>query len=393
MAEVCLATADQTSFVVVKRVHPQLLDDAESSELFTDEARLAAQLKHPNVVETLEVSEDGRGPFLAMEHLHGQSLDKVLRRARREGESVPVALAVHMATEALAGLSYAHDLASLSGVPLGIVHRDVSPANVFVTYEGAVKVLDFGIAKASTRLVRTRTGIISGKLPYMAPEQWDGDRDVDRRADIWSMGVLLWEVGSSVRLFRGESDVDVTRSLQNDDIPTLMQRWATMPPPLAEVLERALQRDRSLRFRTAEEMRRALLSAFYLDPAHARRELVSYMRRQFAAEAMATTEGLMVLTRELDGGSSLRGSMVETDDVPTAAHSAGGGSSRDLLATEDATGAAIASADSSADAVHLQTIGEPGASAADRQRVVRRRLAMGLLVGVVIAIIAVVWAC
>ena len=201
MAEVYLAAWEVAPFVhrpvVIKRLHPHFNEDPRLVRMFLDEARLLTQLDHPNVVKTLEAGViDGRC-CIAMEYLEGQPLHRVLRRAYQRG-MLPPELAVSITISVLDGLDYSHETAGENGRPLEIVHRDVSPQNVFVTNDGQVKVLDFGIAKANTQEGRTATGIVKGKVGYIAPEQAAAEA-VDRRADVWSAGVVLWEALSGTR--------------------------------------------------------------------------------------------------------------------------------------------------------------------------------------------------
>src|SRR6185437_1077783 len=177
MAEVYLAVvrgpAGFNKLVVIKQIRPQLAEDPEFLGMFLDEARLAARLSHPNVVQTNEVGQEGNRYFIAMEYLEGQPLNRILHRLQKSG-GLPLGLHIKILSDVLAGLHHAHELADYDGTALEVVHRDVTPHNVFVTYEGQVKVVDFGIAKAAGRAGETRHGVIKGKAPYMAPEQAAG---------------------------------------------------------------------------------------------------------------------------------------------------------------------------------------------------------------------------
>ena len=196
MAEVYLALAPGPQgfqkLVVVKRLHMNMEDEPMLVAMFLDEARIAARLAHPNVVQTNDVGEHEGSHFIAMEYLEGQPFDRILKHAVRDGERLPMRLAARIIADALDGLHYAHEACDYDGTPLGVVHRDVSPHNLFVTYDGVVKLLDFGIAKATTQVVETRTGLVKGKFAYMAPEQ-ARSAPADRRADVFAMGVVLWE--------------------------------------------------------------------------------------------------------------------------------------------------------------------------------------------------------
>ena len=260
MAEVYLAAWEVAPFVhrpvVIKRLHTHFNEDPRLVQMFLDEARLLCLLEHPHVVKTLEAGViDGRC-CIAMEYLEGQPLHRVLRRAWERGLLEPH-LAVSIAISVLDGLHYSHEIADAQGQPLEIVHRDVSPQNVFVTNDGQVKVLDFGIAKAKTQEGRTATGIVKGKVGYIAPEQASAQA-VDRRADIWSTGVVLWEALTGARLFKAETDAATLGLSLQGMIPNARARRPELPEALDAVLARALQRDPALRYQSAAAMRKDL---------------------------------------------------------------------------------------------------------------------------------------
>jgi serine/threonine protein kinase len=194
-------------YVVLKLILPERQSDELSVRMFLDEARLAATLNHQNVAQVFEVGEDGGVHYLAMEYVHGQDLRAILAKAGSLGIRVPIDLGLTIVVAAAAGLHHAHERRGTDGQPLGIVHRDVSPSNIMVGYDGAVRMLDFGIAKATERSVETVSGIIKGKFAYMSPEQCRG-RDVDRRSDVFALGIILYEVTTQHRCFRADSDFD-----------------------------------------------------------------------------------------------------------------------------------------------------------------------------------------
>jgi serine/threonine-protein kinase len=219
MAEVILATEIERDGserqVVIKRVLPHLADADELLQLFADEARLASLLVHPNIVRVSATgTQDGR-PYLVMEHLDGADLRQLLDAAAARGERLPAAVACGIALGVARGLAYAHELCDDSGVALEIVHRDVSPRNVFVTRGGGVKLLDFGIARARGRMARTRTGLARGKVGYMAPEQLNG-LAVDQRTDLFSLGVVLWEMLTGRDLWQRETDTAAARAVRHE---------------------------------------------------------------------------------------------------------------------------------------------------------------------------------
>ncbi|MEO7327337.1 MAG: serine/threonine-protein kinase, partial [Minicystis sp.] len=196
--------AGVTKLLVVKELKDELKSDPEFVTMFLDEARIAARLNHPNVIQTYEVGNDGEHPFIVMEYLEGQALSAVLGRVGRK--NLPLGLHLYALSQTAAGLHYAHELKGFDGAPLGLVHRDVSPHNVFVTYDGRVLLVDFGIAKAADSAGLTRAGVFKGKLGYAAPEQLEGKGNIDRRADVFALGAMLWEAIAMRRLTYGEPE-------------------------------------------------------------------------------------------------------------------------------------------------------------------------------------------
>ncbi len=243
--------------VVLKRMHASLGRDSHFVKMFLDEARLAARLGHANVVATSEVGECDGHYFIAMDYLEGVSLDRIARKYIHDGREVPLGLLLRVLCDCLDGLHYAHELRDYDGAPLGVVHRDVTPSNLFVTSSGVAKVLDFGIAKASTQDEATRTGMLKGKLAYMSPEQFY-DAPIDRRSDVWSMGVVVWEMVTGRRLFKGANDAQTYRNIMGAEVPPVGSYRRDAPAALDPVIARALARDREQRYQSAEEMRRGL---------------------------------------------------------------------------------------------------------------------------------------
>ncbi len=245
-----------TRVVAVKRMLPQFSADPEFVTMFLDEARLAARVRHPNVVATLDVVHEGDDLFIVMEYVPGESLAALMRSASRLGEPLPVPVAVSIAVGLLRGLNAAHVTTAKDGSPLGIIHRDVSPQNVHVGLDGHVRVLDFGIAKANVRFQQTREGQLKGKLAYMAPEQLRDD--VSPASDVYSAGIVTWEMLARRRLFSGENEGSLLLAVVEAEIPSLARVAPWVPADLAAVVERALQKSKDDRFRTAEEMALAL---------------------------------------------------------------------------------------------------------------------------------------
>jgi eukaryotic-like serine/threonine-protein kinase len=246
--------------VVIKRILPHLASVPEFRQMFLDEARIVARIRDDNVVQVHELGSDGDELFLVMEYLEGESVGGLLRRLVAGDEALDPWLACHIVAEAAAGLHTAHELTSDSGEPLGLVHRDISPQNAFITYAGRVKLLDFGIAKVADRTVRTATGQLKGKFQYMSPEQCLG-KPLDRRSDIWALGVMLYELTTLSQPFKRANELLTFKAICEDPVPRPTQGRPDYPVCLEPIVIRALSRDPDLRFATAKDMRRALLSA------------------------------------------------------------------------------------------------------------------------------------
>jgi serine/threonine protein kinase len=244
--------------LVVKELRQEFAGNEMLVNSFMDEARLAARLNHPNIVQTIEVGTDGGRHFMAMEYLEGPSLHRLLHRAVKLGAPLPLDLQLGLQLDVLGALDYAHRLTDFGGAALGVVHRDVSPQNILVTYEGQIKLLDFGIAKSLDAPEETRSGVLKGKTRYMAPEQAAACGRVDRRADLFSVGIMLWEAIAGHRLWDGLQDADVLRSLLAGVIPSLRDVRPDVDPGLAAVVERAMSVDPEARYPTAQAMRDAL---------------------------------------------------------------------------------------------------------------------------------------
>lgn len=259
MAEVFRAVAQGAlgfrRMFVVKRILPQYSLDPEFVEMFVAEARLCALLHHPNVVHVIEFGQEGGAYYLAMEYLHGPTVLRMMRALARRKQALPAPMAAHVAREVAAGLDYAHKLRDEEGRPRGIVHRDVSPSNLILPIAGGVRILDFGIAKAENlaRAVRTKDGVVKGKFAYTAPEQVRSG-PVDHRADVWSLGVVLWEMLTGRRLFHGENEFETVKLLLDRPIPPPSALRAGIASDLDAVVLRALERERSRRYPTAEAM-------------------------------------------------------------------------------------------------------------------------------------------
>ncbi len=238
--------------VVVKELKPELVEEPVFLQMFLDEAKLAARLNHPNIVQTNEVGNDGDRYFMAMDYLDGRGLDRVRRRAHtaKWGPSMPMLLRI--AADMLAGLDYAHKLNDFDGSPLAIVHRDISPSNVFITFDGQVKLLDFGIAKTVESMHETRAGVLKGKLSYMAPEQARGQK-VDARSDVFSAGVLLWESLAGKKMRKAGNEADLLSSLDAGDLPRVSSVKPWIPTELDEICARATAMNPAERYQSAKD--------------------------------------------------------------------------------------------------------------------------------------------
>ncbi|MBK6464538.1 MAG: serine/threonine protein kinase [Myxococcales bacterium] len=321
MATVYLAAAEGpsrfTKLVVVKQLKAELAEEYEFREMFLDEARLAARLNHPNIVQTYEVM-DGDGKYmLVMEYLEGQPLSNVRSRLIRKG-ALSVDSHVRVLAEVLEGLHAAHEAVDWDGTPLNVVHRDVSPHNVFVTFDGQVKVVDFGVAKAATSSQKTQTGVIKGKISYMAPEQALG-RKVDRRADIFAVGIMLWEAVAGRRMWKDLPDAGIIHYLAMGELPKLTEFAPDAPPALVEVCARALAPKPDDRFSTAAAMR-APIDAYLatLDPPPQLRPVGTAVAEHFAEERARIRA---VIERQLSRGPLMvTGELAPLDlpQLPTA---------------------------------------------------------------------------
>lgn len=245
--------------VVVKRILPHLASDDEFIRMFLDEARLAGRLHHPNVAQVFDVDRDGEDFFFVMELVEGRDLGAILDAIIDRGTPLALAHTLAIAIGVCKGLHYAHEKKDDDGRPFEIVHRDVSPSNVLVSFDGNVKVVDFGIARATSRHTLTQQGVLRGKLPYMSPEQIEGKR-LDRRSDIYAIGTLIYQMVTGKRPFSSDDEFALARQIPELDVPPPSQYHPDFPAELEAVVLRALTRDRDKRYQTAEELALALES-------------------------------------------------------------------------------------------------------------------------------------
>jgi len=288
MAELLLArTSGIQSFerhVVIKRIRPELASDIRFVQMFLDEARLAASLHHQHIVQVYDVGEQDGAYFFAMEYVHGEDVRSLIDCVRERGELVPLEVAAHIVIAAASGLHHAHEQLGPDRTPLGIVHRDVSPANILIGFDGSVKLVDFGLAKAM-RSVQTRTGSLKGKAGYMSPEQCHG-RPLDRRSDVFALGIVLYEIATARRLFQAGNDFLTMAAIVGGEVPPPSTFRDDLPRELDAIVLRALAKPREARFQSADELR-AALERFMLSAGlrTSTKALSDYMRRTFGDRA------------------------------------------------------------------------------------------------------------
>jgi len=294
MAEVYEAVAERpggfSQRCVVKRVLPQLAQDPTLVKMFVTEARVNAQLQHPNIVQIIDFGEVEGEPFLAMEYIEGVDVLDILRRSQQKKVAIPLALCCYLVSEVAAALDYAHRRTDGEGRPLEIVHRDVTPSNIMVTNAGTVKLLDFGIAKVAShaRDERTRTGSFKGKIGYMSPEQAEGE-EIDARSDIFSLGILFHESLTLQRVFRGRDDFQTLRLIRDAAAPPPSVLRPDVPPEIDQLVMRMLKRQPVERFSSCEELLEALSPIVHSLHADAR------MARAFVASVAPGGDDTMML--------------------------------------------------------------------------------------------------
>src|SRR2546423_15562424 len=288
MAEIFLARqAGLEGFektIVIKRIRPHLSKQMSFVKMFLNEAKLAAQLNHPNIVQIYDLGKISESYFIAMEYIFGRDMRRIIPKADTMGIPFPMVYALKIASSVCEGLYYAHQKVDLYGNPLNIVHRDVTPENIFVSFDGTVKVLDFGIAKAANQIEQTRAGEIKGKLSYMSPEQCMG-KMLDCRSDLFSLGVVLYEWLTGFKLFTGESEVAILKSITEGKIYAPSYFKSDIPEQVESILMRALEKDREKRYQTAWDMQYDLdqfLSQYEFTPSNI--HLSNFLKQLFFDE-------------------------------------------------------------------------------------------------------------
>lgn len=315
MAEIFLARqAGLEGFektIVIKRIRPHLSKQAAFVKMFLNEAKLAAQLNHPNIVQIYDLGKIGESYFIAMEYIFGRDMRRIIPKADTLGIPFPMVYALKIASSVCEGLYYAHQKVDLYGHALNIVHRDVTPENIFVSFDGTVKVLDFGIAKAANQIEQTRAGEIKGKLSYMSPEQCMG-KSLDCRSDLFSLGVVLYEWLTGFKLFTGDSEVAILKSITEGKIYAPSYFKADIPEAVEAILMKALEKDREKRYQTAWDMQYDLdqfLSQYEFTPSNI--HLSNFLKQLFNDELEEEKARLANRTPAAAGPDEL----VEPEDV------------------------------------------------------------------------------
>ena len=296
----------------IKKVHEHLASDRQFAAMFLDEARIAAALHHPNVAQVFELGEDQGAYFLAMEYLLGEHLGMVLRKLGRAEGPAPIAVMARIVALAAEGLHHAHEAHDELGKPLQIVHRDVSPQNIFVTYAGHVKLTDFGIAKATTNEVRTDTGTVKGKFAYMSPEQALG-RPIDRRTDVFALGAVLWEAVTLRRLFRSPTDAETLLKVTRCEVPVPSSVSPGIPAEIDRIVMRCLAAAPEGRYATAGELAQDLEGFLAPLEGSAHASAIGALMTGLFGDEIATRQAAVrrVLTRDVEPGPAAGPALVE----------------------------------------------------------------------------------
>ncbi|MEM9491076.1 MAG: serine/threonine-protein kinase, partial [Myxococcota bacterium] len=284
--------------IAIKRILPSMGEDRDFIKMFIDEAKIVGQLAHANVCQIFELGRIDGAHFIAMEYIWGKDLLQIQNRARKLKHSIAVPMACYIVAKVCEGLDYAHKKRDPMGVPIEIVHRDCSPQNVLISYEGEVKIIDFGIAKAKSRSSRTMAGVLKGKFGYMSPEQVRG-LPLDRRSDIFSLGTILYETLTGERLFQGESDFSTLEKVRNVDIHPPSQLNHGIPPEVEAIVMKALAPDVDKRYQWCSDMQ-ADLQKFLMSqqPVFTAKVLASWLKDAFKIE-LARESKLMEQYRKL----------------------------------------------------------------------------------------------
>jgi serine/threonine protein kinase len=318
MAEVFLAREagvdELEKTIVLKRIRPHLCAQRAFTRIFVAEARKAAQLHHPNIVQIYEVGKVGESYFVAMEYIFGRNMSRILRKAERAGVAFPMVYALKIASAVLQGLGYAHEKRDPFGNPLGIVHRDIIPENIFVSFDGTVKILDFGIARAASRIEHAAAFEVRPHLSYMSPEQCAG-KPLDHRSDLFSLGVVLYEWVTGFKLFTGDDPVAVLRAVTEGKIYAPSYFKAEIPDAVERILLKALERNPDKRYASAAEMQADIdqfLARYEFTPNAS--HLANLLHQVFADELEEEKE--RITTGRRSGGPLLEVVEAPSDENP-----------------------------------------------------------------------------
>src|SRR5438477_8997711 len=270
--------------LAVKRILPNIAEDEEFIAMFIDEAKIAVQLQHANIAQIFDLGKVEESFFIALEHVHGKDLRSIFDRLRGKGDVMPISQACYVMMQVCEGLDYAHNKRDAQGRELHLVHRDISPQNVLIGYEGEVKLIDFGIAKAAGKASKTQAGILKGKFGYMSPEQVRG-LPIDRRSDIFAVGIVLYELLTGERLFIGESDFSTLEKVRNVEILPPSSYNRKIPPELERIALKALAKDPEDRYQNAIDLHDDLQAFLYTaGEFYSRKDLAAWMKRMFPGE-------------------------------------------------------------------------------------------------------------
>ena len=375
MGIVYLATAQGparfSKLLVVKELRTDLGDEPGALDMFLEEARLAARLDHPNIVQTYEIGEHEGRHFIVMEYLDGVTLARAIRKLK----AFPLTMHLRLICDLLPGLHYAHMLRDFDETPLGIVHRDVTPQNVFLTYGGQVKLVDFGIAKADDSVLETRAGMLKGKPAYMAPEQIAGsarETSIDARTDVFAVGIMLWEATAGRRLWQNHNDIEILSSLMRKQLPSLLEAAPEAPAELVRICGKAMATARDERYASVADLRadlEAYLRASQADVSLG--DVAEFVSRAFEQERIATRHTIETYIQRLRSGA------IDADAAPLRRSSLepGSGSGINPLPSLTPSGAELS----------------PRAATGDRRAGGSRRALGGVLLGLLAAAGLAVW--
>lgn len=323
MAEIFLARQEGLEgfekTICIKRIRPHLSSQPNFVRMFLNEAKLAAQLNHPNIVQIYDLGRINESYFIAMEYISGRDMSRILPKADKVGIPFPLIYALRIASNALEGLFFAHTKTDAYGNALNIVHRDITPENILVSFNGTVKIVDFGIAKANTQLEQTRAGEIKGKLSYMSPEQAMG-KQLDHRSDIFSLGAILYEWITSCKLFTGENEMAILKSIIDGKIYPPSYFKEDIPEEVERILMRALAKDREDRYQSAWDMQFDIdtyLAGSEFTPSNI--HLSNFLKQIFEDEIEREKEMLMrsreIRDSEIAAEAEANAEILELEDV------------------------------------------------------------------------------